>query len=510
MVQTNAIMNFNLNREDRTPLYRQIVRHIRERILDGQLPSGYHLPPERQLAVALSVTRATVKTAYDELKSEGLIDARVGRGTVVAAAKHPLPEPGFRHSVAWSHYFRDDRLRPPDPLVRDLLDVSLRPGAISLAIGLPSPAHVPLGLFVRTVSELAVSAGSQILLQAPTEGHLALRTALSEWLSQRGIRSSSEEVLILSGSQQGLHLTTRVFLNPGDTVIVEAPTYFGALEAFRRAGVHLISVPVDEQGMQVETLAALLRHQRPKLIYVQPTFQNPSSTVMSFERRLDLMRLITTYRIPVLEDDTYSELRYEGKPILSLKAMDTSGLVMCLGTFSKLLFPGLRLGWLTADREVIQQFALAKQTEDLHSSTLAQWVAERMISSGALDAHVAEMRNVYRDKRDVMEHALRQNPIEGLTYQVPQGGFYFWCEIKHPIDRARLAAAAGDEAVNFLPGYACFVDEPEGTFVRLNFSFPPREEIPEGIARFCRAAQTSLVERPRARDYDSMTTRPLV
>jgi DNA-binding transcriptional MocR family regulator len=510
MVWAKTVMNISLDKEDRTPLYRQIVRQIRDKILSGQLPSGYHLPPERKLAEDLSVTRATVKTAYDELKAQGLLDARVGRGTVVAAAKHPLPETAFRRSVVWSHYFRDDRLRPADPLVRDLLDVSLRPGAISLAVGLPSAEHVPLQLFEQTVGDLVHEAGSQILLQSPTEGHLPLRSAMSEWLSHRGIRSSTEEVMILSGSQQGVHLASRVFLNPGDIVIVEAPTYFGALGVFRRAGVHLISVPVDEHGMQVEVLATLLRHQRPKLIYVQPTFQNPSSSVLSLERRFHLLQLIASYGIPVLEDDTYSELRYEGDSLPSLKALDTSGLVMCLGTFSKILFPGIRLGWLIADREVIQQFALAKQTEDLHSGTLAQWVVERMIRDGSLDVHLAEMRHVYREHRDLMESALRAQHIDGLNWQTPAGGFYFWCEVKQNLDRARLTAAAADEAVNFLPGFACFADEPNGSFIRLSFSYTARHDISEGVARFARALRYSVVDRKPQRDYDPVTTRPLV
>jgi DNA-binding transcriptional MocR family regulator len=510
MVRAKASMNITVDKEDRTPLYRQIVRQIRDRILSGQMPSGFHLPPERQLAEQLSITRATVKNAYDELKAQGLLDARVGRGTIVAAAKHPLPEPTFRRNVVWPHYFRDDRLRPSDPLVRDLLDVSLRPGAISLAVGLPSAEHVPLRVFEQTVSKLAETAGSQILLQAPTEGHLPLRASLGQWLATRGIRSNTEEIMILSGSQQGLHLASRVFLNPGDLVIVEAPTYFGALGVFRRAGVHLISVPVDEHGMQVETLATLLRHQRPKMIYTQPTFQNPSSSVLSLERRFQLLQLVASYGIPLVEDDTYSELRYEGDPLPSLKAMDNSGLVMSLGTFSKILFPGIRLGWLVADREVVQQFALAKQTEDLHSGTLAQWVVDDMIRTGTLDVHLAEMRRVYREQRDIMEHALRREAIDGLTWKTPAGGFYFWCEFKRALDRARLTSAGADEAVNFLPGYACFADEPGASFIRLSFSYTAHDEIAEGVSRFARALGQSVSEGKHRRESDPIASRPLV
>ncbi|HEX9007218.1 MAG TPA: PLP-dependent aminotransferase family protein, partial [Bacteroidota bacterium] len=345
------MLNVQVRREDPAPLYRQIFHQIREMILSGQLPPGHRLPPERRLAEALGVTRATVINAYEELKVQGLVDARVGHGTVVLHAKNPPPvDDGAVRSIAWSHYFRDEGLRPPDPLVRNLLEMATRPDVISLAIGLPSPRHLPVALLRDLMSGTLEEIGPQALLQTPTEGLLSLRDALSRWLTKRGIACSAEDLLILSGSQQGLHLAARIFLNPGDTIIVEAPTYFGAKEAFRRAGARLISVETDDDGMQVDRLAALLQHHRPKLIYTLPTFQNPSGAVLSLERRRRLLQLASSYGIPILEDDTYTELRYDGPLLPPLKALDNAGIVLSLGTFSKILFPGLRLGWLVAPR----------------------------------------------------------------------------------------------------------------------------------------------------------------
>jgi DNA-binding transcriptional MocR family regulator len=503
-------MKISINRDEGTPIYRQIVRQIREMILSRQLPAGFRLPPERRLAEALGVTRATIVTAYDELKSEGLIDARVGRGTVVLSAKNPDPSVDGSRQLTWSHHFRDEGARQPDPLVRNLLEMSMRPGVISLAVGLPSPHHVPAQLFQQLIQRVMQEGGAHALLQTPTEGHPSLREAMARWLTTRGMHCSPDEVMMLSGSQQGLQLTARVLLSPGDTVIVEAPTYFGAMEAFRKAGARMVSVPVDVDGMQVDVLSALLRHHRPKLIYTLPTFQNPSGVVMSLERRRQLLALAAGYGIPVLEEDTYAELRYDGAVVPSLKAMDTTGVVLNLGTFSKILFPGLRLGWMIAPRQVIRRIALSKQTEDLHSSTLGQWAMERMITEGHLETHLVTLRHVYRQQRDVMGNALDAGRIDGMNWDVPLGGFYFWCELPRTVDRARLSAMAAELAVNFLPGYPCFVDEPSSHWVRLNFTFPAPQEIEEGVSRFLRAVQGAIAPRQQEWDRRQAGTRPIV
>lgn len=505
-----VLMKISIEKKSGTPLYRQICRQVREQILSGQLPPGFRLPPERRLAAALGVTRTTVVTAYDELKAEGLVDARVGRGTVVVSPKHPERPAETARSIPWLHLFHDEGLRPPDPLVRNLLEMSMRPGVTSFAVGLPSPDHLPVEEVREITLRLFSSVGPQLLLQTPTEGLPPFREALSRWLTTRGIVCSSEEVLVLSGSQQGLQLTARIFVNPGDTVVVEAPTYFGALEAFRRAGARLVDVPVDNDGMQVDVLASLLRHHRPRLLYVLPTFQNPSGTVLSLERRRQLLQLAGRNGIPVLEDDTYVELRYSGAHVPSLKALDTAGIVLSLGTFSKMVFPGLRLGWLVAPRPVIRRLALAKQTEDLHSSTIGQWIMHEMLQSGALERHLTHMRDVYRDKRDVMQAALMADRVDGMRWDLPEGGFYFWCELPRAVDRARLSALAAERGVTFLLGHACFAEEPSANCIRLNFSFPSREEISVGIPRLMEAIRHICSARRPTWDRSDAAMQPIV
>ncbi len=503
-------MNISLDKSGSAPLYRQIHRQIRELILAGELPTGYRLPPERRLAESLGIARTTVINAYEELKAEGLVDARVGHGTVVSPLSEPHPDIHEKRPISWSHYFRDEGLRPPDPLVRNLLESASRPDVISFAIGLPSPADLPLALYDMLSREVLAEAGPRALLQTPTEGWMPLRETVGRWLAKRGMPCDAEEILIVSGSQQGLHLSARVFLNPGDTVVVEAPTYFGAMEAFRRAGVRLLAIPTDEDGLQVDILASLLRHHRPKLIYVQPSFQNPSGVVVSLERRHQLLQLAGRYGIPILEDDTYAELHLEGEPLPSLKAMDTAGLVMTLGTFSKVLFPGLRLGWLAAPRIVIRQFALAKQIEDLHAVTPAQLVVERLIREGHLDAHIATMRAVYRVRRDRMLQALERNALDGMTWRRPAGGFYVWCGLPRTVDRTRLSERAAEERVSFLPSYPCFMDQPPATHMRLNYSYPPLDAIEEGILRLMRVVRSSLTTREQVTERMPFSAGPLV
>jgi DNA-binding transcriptional MocR family regulator len=502
-------MNIHLDRESSIPLYRQIVRQVREMILAGSLPPGFHLPPERRLAEALGVTRTTVISAYEELKAEGFATAHVGRGTSVLSPQHPVTLIDTTHAMAWNRLFREETTRPPDPLLRDLLDLTTKEGIISFAVGVPSRDLIPVALFRDAASRLLDEAGAETLHHSPTEGHPPLRESLSRWLTARGIRCTPEEVLVLSGSQQGLHLVSRLLVHPGDTVIVEEPSYFGGLEALRRAGARMISIPVDDQGMRVDLLEAILERHRPKLIYTLPTFQNPSGMEMSLERRKKLLALASARGIPLLEEDPYSELRYDGTPLPSLKALDTTGIVLYLATSSKILFPGLRIGWLVAPKPVVRQCTLLKQSEDLHTNTLGQFVLDRLFREGHLERHLEKLRTVYRKNRDLMEGALQKYAPEGMTWSRPRGGFYFWCLLPDGVNRTQLLASAAAKRIAFLPGQACFVEETGRFYIRLNFSAPSPSEIPEGVARLAQAIREALVERRPQRER-LVPMRPIV
>ena len=502
-------MDIRIDRESAVPVYMQIRGGIRDLILTGRLPDGFRLPPERTLATALGVNRTTILSAYRELKADGLVEAHVGRGTEVVAhrAARSAVEPAG--PLPWRQFAREGSVREPEPFVRDVLALTERHDVISLAAGLPAAELLPMDDLRRVQEEILVRKGPEALLHSPTEGVTAFREAIGRHMVPRGIRASAEEVLVTSGSQQGLDLVARTLLSPGDVVVVEEPSFFGALEAFRSARVRLLGVPADAHGMRTDILEAILSRQRPRLIYTLPTFQNPSGCVLSLERRRHLLELAWRHEVPVLEDDPYSDLRYEGEALPSLKALDPHGHVIHLSSFSKVLFPGLRLGWIAAPKPLVRQLALVKQTVDLHSGTLAQWIVEGFLSGGLLAKHLAKTCAAYRRRRDVLLEALTAEKVPGLSWNRPEGGFYVWCRLPEDAPPSRLLALAAAERVAFLPGAASYVEEPPASAIRLNFTSCPEEQLREGARRLGRALRAAQSE-PRRGHHRVVGTPPIV
>jgi DNA-binding transcriptional MocR family regulator len=480
-------VDIRIDRDSTVPIYLQIRTGLREMILSGTLPEGFRLPPERRLAAALGVSRSTILSAYRELKADTLVGAHVGRGTSVLPRRFAPTATAEVPSLPWRQLIREGVAEAQDPLLRDLLELSERSDVISLSVGLPAAELLPLDTLRTLWAELASEVGPAMLLHSPTEGLTAFRETLCQLMMARGIRCSPGEVLVLSGSQQGLDLAARVFLAPGDTVVVERPSFFGALQIFRRAQVRVLGIPTDENGMRTDALESVLERQRPKLIYTLPTFQNPSGAVMSLERRRHLLSLAHRFQVPVLEDDPYCDLRYEGDPLPSLRALDEHGYVIYFSSFSKVLFPGLRIGWVVAARPVTRQLALAKQTVDLHSSTVGQFILDRFVSDGHYVRHLKAVRAEYSRRRDLMEEALRAEAPAGVSWRKPEGGFYFWLGFPDAIRQSQLLARAAELRVSFLPGDACYPEEPGENHLRLNFTFAPPERIRDGVARLMEA-----------------------
>jgi DNA-binding transcriptional MocR family regulator len=496
-------LGISIDRASSTPVYAQIQRRFAELIRSGRLPQGTLLPPERRLAQELGLNRSTVLAAYRGLKAEGLVDAHVGRGTVVL----PLVNGAGGRGPAWSQLARE-ATAAPDPLLRDLLETTERQDGVSLAVGLPAAELLPLETFRSVHDRLLSDHGASLLLHSPTEGVSSFRDAVAAYLRARGVRAGAGEVLVTSGSQQGLHLMARVFLDPGDAVVVEEPTYLGALEAFRHARARLLSVPTDGDGLRTDLLESLLARVRPKLIYVLPTFQNPSGRVLSPERRRHLLALARRHDVPILEDDPYWELRYEGESVPPVKSLDAEGHVVYLSSFSKILFPGLRVGFLVAPRNALRLLALAKQGVDLHTNTLGQRLVERFLVEGHLAAHLERCRREYAQRRDAMLDGLAALGRTGVTASRPAGGFYVWCRLPEDVPAGRLAADAAREGVSYLPGEACSADGAGESHLRLNFTSQPPERIREGLARLGRALGAAAT---RVRDTVlSAGTRPIV
>jgi DNA-binding transcriptional MocR family regulator len=504
-----GIVDITIDKNSDEPIYRQLVRRIQAMIHSGALPEGFRLPPERRLAEALGINRSTVLNAYRELKALGLVDAHVGRGTAVLRPPAAPARHGAGVAVPWRQLFRDSSARSRDPIIADLLAMTERRDLISFAIGLPAPELLPLEIVGELTAEILRDSGPAPLLHAPTEGYTPLRGTLARWLASRGIHAGPSEVLVVSGSQQGLDLLARVFLDPGDAVVIEEPSYIGALQAFRGAQARLLGVPVDGEGMRTDVLASVLEHHRPKFIYTLPTFQNPSGAVMSLERRRHLLELAARWGVPVVEDDPYSELRYDGDALPSLKALDEQDLVVYLSTFSKVLLPGLRVGYMVAPPVVLRQLVLTKQSADLHTNSFGQYLLERLVRDGHFADHIDRLKIAYRRRRDLMVSALDREEALSLEVPVPPGGFYIWCGIPDGVEQSALMAHAIARGVTFLPGRACFAAEPPANAVRLNFTHCAEEEITVGIERL-REAMHEAAAIARQPALEGAATSPVV
>ncbi|NLW92686.1 MAG: PLP-dependent aminotransferase family protein [Syntrophomonadaceae bacterium] len=483
-------MNIVLDRSGRTPLYLQIRNALREMIINGMLAPGYRLPPERKLAATLEVNRSTVVKAYEELAADGLIESFVGRGTIVAGTPgagtaNACVEPPLR----WTHLFNRESARTSDPLISNLLNHLGQDDMINLAAGAPAPELYPTGDIAQISADIMAASGHQMLEYSSPQGLLSLRTCLAEYMHQRGISSGPDDIIVTSGSQQGLELAARIMLEPGDNVLVEEPSYPGALQVFRAAGARLVGVPRDRSGLRLEVLEQAMLRYRPKLFYTMPTYQNPAGTNMDEAQRRSLLEIAYRCHVPIIEDDAYSEISFDEPPVPPLAALDRFGLVLYLSTFSKMLFPGMRIGWAAGPGEVIRQMVLARQLDDIHSVTLAQEIVTVYCQRGLLQGHLVTIRQEYNKRREAMLEALRQFAPPGMLWDNPPGGFYVWCRLPAGVTGERLLSVCRSIRVGFVPGSAFHADAGGSDHIRLSFSRCEENEIRIGIERICRAVR---------------------
>lgn len=406
-------------------------------------------------------------------------------------------------STAWISRYSQRSKHAQSSVIRELLKMTQKPGVISFAGGLPSPDAFPIQRFEQACHKVLSEEASQALQYGTTEGYEPLRDLIGRNLRRYGIRARLENVMITTGSQQALDLIGKLFINRGDRVLVEAPTYLGALQAFNSYGAEYVSVPVDDDGLQTEILENPLRS-GPKFMYVLPNFQNPTGTTLSEGRRHQLVLLADKYGIPIVEDDPYGQLRYEGEHIPPLVVIDRENLcadadfsignVIYLSTFSKTLAPGIRLGWIVAPPEIISKLVQLKQAADLHTSTFNQIVAYEVARGGFLDEHVRFIRALYRERRDAMLDALREFFPSEVTWTQPHGGLFLWVTIPEATNSHKVLETALSHNVVFVPG-DCFYARPAGEecHMRLNFSNATPEQIREGIRRLALAVEQHLI-----------------
>ncbi|PJM76900.1 PLP-dependent aminotransferase family protein [Bifidobacterium felsineum] len=503
-------MQLQLNRRSGVPLYRQLAGELREQIVSGTLAEGYRLPPERELAARLEVNRTTVLQAYQQLKDEALIASKVGKGTFVLPRNDSTDGPAAprpRQTVPSALAAEPTVIRPPwSVLFSDYSnrftyhDIAAANRAqngkaiIDFATGSPNPADIPDDL-LRAVSLEAFSSHEfDGQPESPIEGFPELRELLAEHMRARGVHCNARNVMVLSGSEQGIDLCVRAFINPGDCVLVEQSTFFPALQSFRSADARIVGVPMDEYGMRTDLLEGYCARFHPKFIYTIPTFQNPTGSTMPAARRKELIDVARKYQCLIIEDDAYGELWYgrpdagrggNAKRPVPLKGMENAGYVMYLSTFSKTVTSGLRTGWIVADPHVINRLAALRRMVDQHTSTSSQRICLELLKEGRIAEHVKTLTIAYRKRRDTAVAALEQYARDGMSWNVPEGGYYIWVTLPEGVRSLDVLDRCRTKGVTFMPGSVFDVDETDDSHIRLNIVHPDAGDIERGIRMIC-------------------------
>ena len=366
--------------------------------------------------------------------------------------------------------------------VREILKVAERPDVLSFAGGLPAPELFPAAEISLAYQAVLRESPGAALQYGITEGYLPLREWIAARLRARGIAATAESVMVVSGSQQGIDLVARVLLDPGATVLVENPSYLAALQAFSAYEANVVALPSDADGLRTDLLEDAVREHRPALVYLVPEFQNPKGTTLAADRRRVLADVVERHGVPVLEDDPYGALRFRGAPSTPVAAL-ADGVTFYLGTFSKTLAPGLRLGWVHGPTDLVRTMAIAKQACDLQTATLAQRAVVKLLETFDYETHVARLRAVYGERCAAMLRALEGAMPAGTRWSTPEGGMFLWLELPQGLRDDEVFRAAIERSVAVVPGSGFFVGPPQHGFLRLNFSNQSVANIEVGIAR---------------------------
>lgn len=373
--------------------------------------------------------------------------------------------------------------------VREILKVTQRPEVISFAGGLPAPELFPVEEIGKMCQEVCAAEGRKVLQYATTEGRPTLRAKIADRMNRKyKSHLKAENILITTGSQQNLDMAGKIFFDEGDVVLMESPTYLAAINAFKAYQPVFKEVPTDEKGMIPEELDKILAETpRAKLIYVIPDFQNPTGICWSLERRQKFMEIVNKYNIPVLEDNPYGELRYEGETLPSLQSMDTKDLVMAMGTFSKTFCPGLRIGWLAAPITLMKEFVKVKQSADLHTSAFDQAIIDRYMDEYSLDDHVAEINKLYKHRRDLLLKTMEETFTDGTTWTHPEGGLFLWLTFPEGVSARKVFDKCIEKNVAGVLGEFFYPNIKNDRHMRINYSNMPDDRIVEGVKRMAEA-----------------------
>lgn len=368
--------------------------------------------------------------------------------------------------------------------IREILKLTQRPEIISFAGGLPAPELFPIEALKTVSVKVLETMGKEALQYSTTEGYDPLRVKIAERMARVGITATKDDILITNGSQQGLDFSGKVFINPGDYVLCESPSYLGAINAFKAYECEFKEIETDAEGMNLAHLEKVIQATpQAKFIYVIPDFQNPSGRTWSTARRKGLVEIANRYNLVIIEDNPYGELNFEEETFQAVKSYDTEGRVIYLGTFSKTFSPGIRIGWVLASPEILNKYIMVKQGADLQSSSISQRELNMYLDMYDFDAHIASIKSVYKKRRDLMMSTIKAEFPEQVKYIMPTGGLFAWVELPKHIDTRKVLEVAIQNLVAFVPGGSFFPNGGQENFMRLNFSNMPEEKIVEGIQR---------------------------
>ncbi len=460
-----------LDSSSEVPLYKQLHAQLRNWIESGRLPQGDRLPSTRDMAGLLGLNRATVSAAYSLLESDGLIQGRVGRGSFVTGEPRPASS-----GLDW-----DELLDAPERI--PMAPVQAPNAAISFAASRPAEQLFPLEEVRTTCHEVLASEQASAILQLGSpSGFPPLREYLLAEERGAGIARLQDDILVTNGCQQGLDLLQRVLVRAGDTVLVEDPIYPGVKNLLTRAGARVVGVPIGPQGIDVEHLGRALWREKPRLLVVTPNFQNPTGATIPLAARRMILAKAREAGVVVIENDIYGELRYQGEPVPALKQLDESGDAVLLRSFSKIAFPGLRVGWITAPRALVARLVEAKQLADLHTDQLSQAVLLRFAESGRLAAHKERIIRAGAERLGAVLGACERFLPAGSRFTRPEGGMNLWVRLPEPLDAAELLPRAEREKVAYMPGRYFEVTHHEPGSLRLSFAGLPPDLIRQGVA----------------------------
>jgi GntR family transcriptional regulator, regulator for abcA and norABC len=472
-------MNWRPDRKDKKAIYKQLAEYIENGIIEGTFPLDNPLPSERKLAEEFNLNRSTVVAAYDELESNGLIERKRGSGTVISKDIWGLTK---KRIPSWNRYVEAGSFQPSLPVVQRLRKETEDQKLINLASGELSSDLFPLE-FMGKITSTRTFVGS--LGYDHPQGNQILRSTIAKHVKKyKDIEIDPSSILITSGAQQALHLVVQCLLKPGDAVALEEPSYHYGLSIFKSAGVRPFFLPVDKDGINPDLLRELHQKHRIRMLFLNPSYQNPTGTFLSMERRKQILELSSEIGIPVIEDDPYSLTSFSGEKTSPLKSMDVNGNVLYISSLSKSVASGLRIGWIIGPKPVIERIADAKQQVDFGHASFTQWIANEFLDSDYFEVHLNKLITELKQRRDQIVTSLRSTLDDQVEFHIPQGGIHLWCQLKREYNEAQLLESAIKRGVIFVPGLTMGAKK---GFVRFTFARENQKNIERGIKRFSEA-----------------------